>query len=404
MNKKIIQLVAMTALLSSTVTLFQNCGEEMDLSAYSQNADLGSEGPGTDPTSTPTPTLPPPPAITVAPQSTTVTEFQPFSINIQASGDNLSYRWFQGSTELAGVTGAAYSVAQASNSHAGTYRVEVSNAYGTDAREFTITVSADPNRIPPAIAAPAAAMAALYSTDSSGTRYWFASQMTDPANYNLVRFAVIATGPNLTYQWYYVDSQDQLTAISGATDSVLLFNLTSAAQLGAYRVVVSNAYGQVASQASLSASPVAATVSGMYGGGGGTLYPAQACPAGTYGIGLQLRAGSNIDRAGIRCGNPTFSYSTAGYGGNGGTAYSLQCQGNRYLTGVNLATGSLVDRIQGVCTDKFGGNALNTGYYGGSGGVSFPMFRCPAGFVISEIRVRSGSRVDAIQFTCRFAL
>ncbi len=76
---------------------------------------------------------------------------------------------------------------------------------------------------------------------------------TQPASQSVsvgsaVAFSVVATGSNLTYQWYKIDSStSQGVAVSGATSSAFVLSSTALTDSGDYYVVVSNSAGLVTS-------------------------------------------------------------------------------------------------------------------------------------------------------------
>ncbi len=156
------------------------------------------------------------PSISVQPQSQTVFAGSNVTLRVSASGtDPLSYQWQKDGANVPGAAAAVYAISNAQTNHAGSYRVQVSNAYGsTNSASVTLTV----------IAAPVIT--------------------TNPANMAATTlgplvFCVSAIGPSpLSYQW-----QRNGVPISRATESVLQLFIASAADLGTIRVQVSNAYG-----------------------------------------------------------------------------------------------------------------------------------------------------------------
>lgn len=83
------------------------------------------------------------PAITQQPASVTVTSGQPASFSVTATGTGpLSYQWRKDGTAITGATGAAYSVASAASTSAGTYSVVVRNSVGSvTSANATLTVN-----------------------------------------------------------------------------------------------------------------------------------------------------------------------------------------------------------------------------------------------------------------------
>jgi hypothetical protein len=82
------------------------------------------------------------PVITQQPQSVTIDAGGSFTLSVSATGGNLNYQWYQGSTSL-NWTASSYSVSNANNGNAGTYSVVVTNAIGTvTSNPATVTVNA----------------------------------------------------------------------------------------------------------------------------------------------------------------------------------------------------------------------------------------------------------------------
>lgn len=67
--------------------------------------------------------------ITSQPQaSTTLCAGQPLNLNVTATGTNLVYQWFKGTTSLVGQTNATLNIPQVTNSNAGTYTVVITSS------------------------------------------------------------------------------------------------------------------------------------------------------------------------------------------------------------------------------------------------------------------------------------
>ena len=87
------------------------------------------------------------------------------------------------------------------------------------------------------------------------------------------------------------------------------------------------------------------------GDGGGTNYT-QWCPENFVAVGIQGRAGDQVDALGLICGNldnTDETYATAVYGGTGGKPFHSVCAPGFAMTGLDLRSGSLVDSIRGIC-------------------------------------------------------
>jgi len=91
-------------------------------------------------------TVPPPvvaPVVTTQPVSLSVTEGQPASFTVTASGTSPSYQWAKNAVAIPGATGASYSVAATTLSSAGQYTVNVSNSAGSvSSNAATLAVAA----------------------------------------------------------------------------------------------------------------------------------------------------------------------------------------------------------------------------------------------------------------------
>lgn len=124
-----------------------------------------------------------PPVINEAPASLTVTEGEPASFSVRASGSNpLSYQWRKNGVAIAGATTATYSIAATVlNENGAQFTVVVSNSAGSVISTVaTLTVRAA--QVPPSIVTQPQSQ-----TVNAGTR---------------VLFTVVATGTApLTYQW-----------------------------------------------------------------------------------------------------------------------------------------------------------------------------------------------------------
>ncbi len=101
------------------------------------------------------------PAITTQPASRTVAVGQTATFSVAASGTQpLSYQWQRGTSNIAGATSASYSLVAGAGDSGATFRVVVTNAFGTvTSSAATLTVSSN--------AAPVATIA----TPTSGTTY-----------------------------------------------------------------------------------------------------------------------------------------------------------------------------------------------------------------------------------------
>jgi formylglycine-generating enzyme required for sulfatase activity len=134
----------------------------------------------------------------------------------------LSYQWFKDGVAIEGATGASLQIASAHPSNAGTYRVVVSNAFGSvESQPFLLSVQPDD----------------LVLT-------------TQPQDLTVnpgetATFTVAATSNlPLTYQW-----RKDSVAVSGATSATLTIAAAQLADAGIYTVVVTNDSGFAVSRA-----------------------------------------------------------------------------------------------------------------------------------------------------------
>ena len=144
------------------------------------------------------------------------------TLSVAATGTNLSYQWFSGTTAITGATAATFTTTAA-----GSYYVIVSNSCGqVISSEAVVT---------------AGVTTAITSAPSS-TTVCVGSSAT---------FSVTAVGTNLTYQWF-----SGTTAITGATSSVFTINNVQVSNAGNYSVVVSGSCGTVTSSSVTLTVPV----------------------------------------------------------------------------------------------------------------------------------------------------
>ena len=185
--------------------------------------------------------------ITTQPASQIVTAGNSASFSVVATGyGTLTYQWKKDGSDIAGATGATYTITSAATTSAGSYTVVVTNAAGSvTSAAATLTVN-----VLPAI-----------TTQPSSQSVTAGSSVT---------FSVVATGtPTPTYQW----RKDGAT-ISGATATSYALSSPVSGDAGSYTVVVTNAAGSVtSSSATLTVNaayvPPPASSGGGGGGGGG---------------------------------------------------------------------------------------------------------------------------------------
>jgi glucose/arabinose dehydrogenase/regulation of enolase protein 1 (concanavalin A-like superfamily) len=117
------------------------------------------------------------PAITDQPDNVTVSQGQPATFQVTATGTApLSYQWQKDNANIIGATASAYTITAVEPSHAGTYRVIVSNAAGTvTSQAATLTVTAF--NAPPSASITSPATGTLYR---GGDVINFSGTATDP--------------------------------------------------------------------------------------------------------------------------------------------------------------------------------------------------------------------------------
>ncbi|MEQ1849951.1 MAG: immunoglobulin domain-containing protein [Chthoniobacteraceae bacterium] len=163
------------------------------------------------------------PVITGNPQSLMCVVGQSLTLSVSASGAApLSYQWQKGRSNIAGATGATYTISTVGMGDAGDYRCVVINSAGsTFSAEATITVSA--TSVAPTITGSPQAL-------SRGTGETAAFSIT-----------AAGTAP-LAYQW-----QKNQADIGGATSATFTILSVQTVDAGSYRCVVSNGSGSAVS-------------------------------------------------------------------------------------------------------------------------------------------------------------
>ncbi len=178
------------------------------------------------------------PSITTQPTAQIVTQGQTATFNVAASGTApLTYFWRKGTTVLSTSASAMFQIPNAQASDAGSYSVIVSNSAGTATSSGALLTVNPAPQAPFISSAPTNRSVVLNSATT---------------------FTVLAGGTApLSYQWYFnANPQPGQTASSYGIGSVQL------ADVGAYFVVVTNAYGSVTSSVAnltLIAPPVITT-------------------------------------------------------------------------------------------------------------------------------------------------
>jgi len=161
-----------------------------------------------------------PPAITVQPNSQAAIAGSQVNFQVTATGvAPLTYQWRFNGTSLAGASGASMTLTNVQAAQAGTYTVQVTNAFGSVlSSNATLTVL-----VRPAITTQPSNQTVLLGTNAS--------------------FTVTATGTTpLAYQWTFGGAK-----LAGATANPLLLTSLQATQAGSYAVVVTNVAGSITS-------------------------------------------------------------------------------------------------------------------------------------------------------------
>gem|GEM_PF-464934 len=156
-----------------------------------------------------------PSTITTQPTGDTVCTGEAAQLAVTATGGNLTYRWFKGTSAIPGANGPTYDIASATTNDAGSYTVVVANGCG----EVTSNVATVVVNVPPSITLQPRDATVNLGTDLS---------MTTTASGN---------GP-ITYQWYKNNA-----AIVGETSASIVVSRVDGNAAGIYFVVVTNACG-----------------------------------------------------------------------------------------------------------------------------------------------------------------
>ena len=199
------------------------------------------------------------------------------------------------------------------------------------------------------------------------------------------------------------------TTLGTVTSSpyAMSFN-TASFQNGAHTISidVTDKAGNVASaidNRAITIANYAYTVTLAAGGSGGGTFTDSA-PAENVLMGLQARADSYVEAIQPVYQNAFGSDIVQSYGGwhgGGGTAAVLQCPPGYLVTGLTGWAGQYVDNIALICMPASGQGSSWTGpSIGGSGGSAFTI-TCPANKFVTKVLGRSGSYIDQIQLGCQ---
>ncbi|GAH43522.1 unnamed protein product, partial [marine sediment metagenome] len=164
--------------------------------------------------------------ITTQPTSNSICEDATITLQIVASGDNLTYQWRKDGVDLvdggniSGTNTANLNIAIATLGDAGTYTCEVTGSCGTVNSSLAILTVRPITNI------------TTHPVNASG------------CGGDNISFSVISDGNTLTYQWQKdgVDLVD-IGVIAGSTTSLLSLTGISASDAGSYRCVVTGTCG-----------------------------------------------------------------------------------------------------------------------------------------------------------------
>ncbi len=162
-----------------------------------------------------------------------------FSVSVQGTAP-FTYQWTKNDVAISGASTGTLTLASAQLTDSGTYRVTVTNDFGSATSSATLTIDAP-----------------------QGPSITTQPQSLTVTEGGSAQFSVVATGtPVLAYQW-----RKNGAAISGATAATYTIPATQLSDAGTYSVLVTNAYGSAPSADvtltidAAPAAPVAATAS-----------------------------------------------------------------------------------------------------------------------------------------------
>ncbi len=167
------------------------------------------------------------PGIAQQPQSTSATVGGSAAFTVAATGTSpLFYQWIKNGAAIANATNSSLNLTNLQAADAATYSVTITNVAGSvTSSGASLTVNPAQSAIAPAITTQPRSQSVL-----SGAN---------------ITFSVVASGTApISYQWAFNG-----VSISGATSSSYSIAGVTAAQAGAYSVVVSNTAGSIASSA-----------------------------------------------------------------------------------------------------------------------------------------------------------
>ncbi len=222
-RKPIYAIILSLIILTITLTVFQNCGENFDLQQYQQSSEAPLDNIAYAV-----------PAVVSNSGDPSVASGQPVTLWVAASGGDLSYEWYKGTTQLSEATNT-YNISSVTATSVGTYSVKIKNSLGEVTFNFTVSINSG-----------------MATTGA-------AKIITPPKNASIlagmsVSFYVVAEGAApLTYQWYFksISAGAVESAIAGATASEYKITSATIGRSGTYRVAVANSLATVSASANL---------------------------------------------------------------------------------------------------------------------------------------------------------
>jgi hypothetical protein len=162
-----------------------------------------------------------PPTIVSQPQSAQVVLGAAASLTVSATGTDLSYQWLKNDGPIAGATSSTFTLSSVTAADEGSYRVTVSNAFGSVTSEAAVV----------------SLMVAPVIVESPAS--------TNLAVGGTIRLSVSATGTQpFTFAWFKNGA-----LLPAATNDSLIISAATTNESGAYQARVSNAAGFATSAA-----------------------------------------------------------------------------------------------------------------------------------------------------------
>jgi hypothetical protein len=236
-------------------------------------------------------------SITTQPSNLTVCAGQPANFSVGTTGTGLSYQWSKGGNVLPAATSATYAIASAATADSGVYSVTIIGACGDTVSSSTATLVVNPV-----------------------TTVTMDPVKVDVAHGQAATFTVVASGSNLSYQWY----KDGV-AIPGATSATLEIPAVNEGMEGFYYAVVGGDCATDTSKAAkLTVDGLLSAPGGVTGSSGGKL---TVLPQPAHGLTrLQIELPSGVrgesvtsvalyDGAGRKVLDLSGSYRQSGYSG-----------------------------------------------------------------------------------------